>query len=110
MGGASHIITGDTQEEVIEKAKKWYSSALGAGLFPRTYVYGKGETEIEFKHCNNAECQCCGGNPMKASVHVVDTKQKPKDAKAKHPFPFFSEHLNAEQKAKRWFCFVSAHA
>jgi hypothetical protein len=110
MGGASQVLTGDTREEAIKKAKEWYSSALSAGIFPRDYIYGKGETEIEFNHCKNPKCHCCEGKPMKASVHVVDTTQKPKDANVPYPFPFFSGHLNAEQKAKRWFCFVSAHA
>jgi len=108
MGGASNVLTADTKAEAIEKAKEWYKGAVNAGLCPRDYIYGKGETEIEFHHCQNKDCSLCGAKTMKAAIHVVDTNKKPEDADTEYPFPFFSKFSKDDLK-KRFHVFVSAH-
>jgi len=110
MGGTSAVLTGDTREEVIEKAKKWYKRALDFGLYPRDFIYGRGETKIVFEHCRDKECPLCRGEPLEAYVHIVDIKERPPDAESELPFPLFSKHLPEEDKKKRYFCFVSAHS
>ena len=109
MGGSSDVLTADTREEAIEKAKQWYESAIKLGLWPRTYIYGKGDVEIVYHDCKSESC-FCGGQPLKANIIVVDITEKPKDAETKYPFDYFSRMcLNAEQRKKRFHAFVSAH-
>jgi len=111
MGGTSGVLTGDTREEVIEKAKRWYVKALNFGLFPRDeWIYGKGDVEITFRHCKSEECPWCGGQPLKARVIIVDRTKRPPDAESEYPFPLYSRFLSEEAKHKRYFCFVSAHS
>jgi len=110
MGGASTVLTSDSREELIEKAKEWYDSAMHMWIFPRDYIYGKGETEIVFHDCKNKDCGFCGGEPLKASIFVTDTKERPSDAESEHPFPFYSKFLKEEALNKRYFAFVSAHS
>lgn len=101
MGGASSVLTADTREEAIKKAVEWYEGALKAGLYPRDFIYGKGETKIEVE---------VRGEKYEAYIHVVDTLNKPEHAESKHPFPYFSKFRKDEELKKRFHVFVSAHA
>ena len=109
MGGASSVLAGDTKEEIIEKAKKWYLGAYQAGLYPRRYIY-EPNTSIEFFHCKKNTCPLCGGEVLRAYVTIADIEEKPEDAESDLPFTTYSEALRDEDKEKRFFGFVSAHA
>lgn len=100
LGGASGVLTGDTRQEVIDKATKWYKGAFKCGLWPRVYVYGKGDIEIEVE---------CKGQKATAYIQVIDTTQKPADAETVYPFPFFSKFVDEAKLKKRYHTFVSAH-
>ena len=103
MGGASGVITGDTKEEVLKKAKKWFEEASKHGLWSRDdFIYGQADTPIEYDSSMTGETET-------AHVILVDMTEKPNDAKANLPFSTFSKDLSPEEKKKRWFCFVSAH-
>ena len=103
MGGASGVITGDTREEILKKAKKWYEEASKDGLWARDdFIYGHADTPIEYESAITGEIET-------AHVILVDMTKKPKNAGADLPFPMFSENLSSEEKKRRWFCFVSAH-
>jgi len=109
MGGSSEVLVGDTREEVIEKAKKWYMEALQLGLFPRRFVYTP-NLVIEFQHCSREDCAVCRGEPIEIYLTIADIKERPKDAESELPFGIFSEGFSEEKKSKRFFCFVSAHS
>ena len=110
LGGASSVITGDTREEVIEKARTWYEKGLVYMLEPRAFIYGEGETELTYYHCHDKECPYCQGEPFKANIIIVDTTERPKDAESEYPFPFFNQMSNTpKERAKRFHAFVSAH-
>ena len=110
MGGASAVLTGDTREEVIEKARKWYEEASVWMLEPRTFIYGEGNTEVQYYHCHDKTCPYCRGAPFKAGVIVVDITKKPKKAESDYPFPCFNQLSNTpEERAKRFHAFVTAH-
>jgi len=103
MGGASGVITGDTKEEVLEKAKKWFIGAEEQGLYPRrTFIYGKADTHVKYLSPTT-------GKTETAYVILVDRTKKPKETKSDLPFPMYGRDLPPEEKKKRWFCFVSAH-
>jgi len=109
MGGASKVVAGDTRKGVMEKAREWYVGALQVGLFPRRFVY-EPSMVIEFQHCKREDCPCCGGESMKAYLTMADIEERPEDAESELPFGIFSDSLTEEEKGKRFFGFVSAHA
>ena len=113
LGGSSYVVTGDTREEVIEESKRWYVAAASHGLWPRTFIYDKGDVEIIYNcpACGtemDKNCSCCGGQPLKAGIIIADTTEKPPNAEADTPFPMFN-NWGAEHPERRFHAFVSAH-
>lgn len=103
MGGASGVLTADSKEEVLEKARDWFVKAEKGGLHPRRdFIYGRADTPVDY-------LSPATGKMETAYVVLVDITQRPKDTESALPFPMYSESLSAEAKKKRWFCFVSAH-
>lgn len=103
MGGVSGVLTGDTKEEVLEKARSWFIGAEKQGLYPRRdFAYGRADTPVEY-------LSPITGKMETAYVILVDMTKRPKDAKSELPFPMFSKNLSTKEKRKRWVCFVSAH-
>jgi len=106
LGGTSGVLTGDTKEEVLKKAKKFYEDADKSGLYPRDdYIYGTADTPVKYFSSMSG---------MSETAHVIlvdmESTQKPKDAKLDLPFPMFTKDFSEEEKKKRWLCFVSAHS
>lgn len=102
LGGASSVVTGDSVEEVLEKAKKWYEDALNAGLWPRDYVYGRGKKEVKL----DVDAKIFG--EVVAHVTVVDIADKPENAESE--LPFMEMFYGKVDRSKRYHAFVSAHA
>jgi hypothetical protein len=105
MGGTSEVLTGNTKEEILKKAKLWYERADELGLYPRdNFVYGRADIPVTY-HSSIENCQ------NTAHVILIDTKRTelPNDADFEIPFSVFTKKLSQKDKKKRFYCFVSAH-